>query len=228
MQIVNSGRIDCHAHTSNFSDGMSTVEEIVRAAVDFGIKELWLTDHSDACYPDCSGAFRRPRSVTSGRWKPIQEGIIVRFGIECDLLNENGDICDQIQGETSEYLILSAHPETYVGKPEMITAAYINAIKRHGDRLKFIGHPCAKYYAEHLRIDELVSAALEHDLPLEVNCGYLIRGCTDLEKLKYLLNWADKIYLNSDAHTLQELRDLRQQGLQFLEEGGWLKWEKTL
>lgn len=220
IKIVNNGNMDCHAHTLNFSDGMSSVEEMVAAAASFGIKELWLTDHSDVCYPGTSGDFRTPRYVAS-RWKPLQENIKVIFGVECDLLNEQGDICDTIQGKSSDHLILSVHPDEYTGIPERITEAYVNAIKRHHFRIKFIAHPCALYFGDQVNIEELVRVANEYDVPLELNCGNLTSGRTKIAKLRYLLNHAKRIYVNSDAHTLQQLRDNRREGFDFLRKEGF-------
>lgn len=221
MRIMNPGNMDCHTHSSNFSDGMSSVDEMVSAAVKFDIEELWITDHSEACYPDNSGAFRTPR-IIADRWRPLHNGIQVRFGVECDLLNKKGDICDHIQGRSSEFLILSAHPERYSGKPKTITNAYVNAIRRHGSRIKFIGHPCAIYFGDYVEIERLVIVANEHNIPLELNCANLMGNRTNLAKLNYLLTHVNSIYVNSDAHTLQHLRDLRKQGFEFLKKEGYL------
>lgn len=51
--------------------------------------------------------------IASGRWTNIYNDVSVIFGVEADLLNVNGDICDHIQGITPEFIILSAHCKVF-------------------------------------------------------------------------------------------------------------------
>lgn len=51
------------------------------------------------------------------RWENVFNDVKVRFGIEGDLLNEKGDICDHIQNKKSDFLILSTHTSSYTGVP---------------------------------------------------------------------------------------------------------------
>jgi len=47
-KIVNFDNRDFHMHTASFSDGLNTIEELVLFAGKIGMKEICITDHSDA------------------------------------------------------------------------------------------------------------------------------------------------------------------------------------
>ena len=154
----------------------------------------------------------------------------VIFGVEGDLLNAKGDICDYIDGLTKDtrvkenFIILSAHGKVYAKEDKkLITNAYINAIQRHGSRIKFLGHPCIKDFEEHIDIEKVTKAANYCKIPLELNCSNLVYKKTNMDNLRKMLSLADRIYVNSDAHTLHELKEFRKIGFDFLREEGYIK-----
>ncbi len=224
MEIVNPGAEDYHVHSFNFSDGLNTIEELVHWAGIFGLTTIGITDHSQATSDTCRwGKNNKSCRGVLKRWKNVHDnGVEVVFGVEGDLLNEAGDICSEIQGETSSLLILSAHERIYQGDPKKITEAYLKAIERHALAITFLGHPCIDYFEKYLDIGAVVEAANRHQLPLEFNCGNLIKGKTNLKNLAALLQKADRIYVNSDAHVLYELKTARKMGFEYLRENGYL------
>ncbi len=222
MQIINPDGEDYHIHSLNFSDGISTIEEIVQYAGKIGLKKIAITDHSQVMLDHYKFARKSPRSIIK-RWENVHNDVKVIFGIEGDILNEQGDICKEIQNINSDFLILSVHDTIYQGDPKKINAAYLNAIKRYCQEIKFIGHPCAKYFAEQVDISALVRAANEYKIPLEFNCKNYLKGDTNIPNLQILLNEANQIYVNSDAHLLNELRDVRKRGFEYLRKEGYLK-----
>ncbi len=208
MKIVNPGQEDYHIHSINFSDGLNTIDEIVIFAGIFGLKRIAITDHSQALL-DRFGYHRRGERTLVKRWKDIHNSVEVIFGVEGDLLDESGEISDNIQGMVPELIILSAHPDVYQSSKSTITKGYINAIKKHSDRIKFIGHPCSTYFREFANIKEVVKAANDYGVALEINGSNLVNGNTDMKNLQILLENAAKVYVNSDAHTLYELQNAR-------------------
>jgi hypothetical protein len=58
----------------------------------------------------------------------------------------------------------------------------------------------------------------KYKIPLEFNAKNLHRGKTNIEKLHYLLQNTDRLYLNSDAHSLWELKEVRPFAKSFLKE----------
>jgi len=223
MEIVNPGKEDFHMHSINYSDGMNTIDEIVKYAGDIGLTKIAITDHCQVHIDVRKFGLKNYYNML-GRWKNVHNNVEVKFGIEADLLNEKGDICMDIQGFTSEIIILSSHPAPiYSGDPNKITEGYINAIERFHDRITFIGHPCAKYYEDYIDIMELVQACNKYKIPMEFNCANFVNERTNIANLKTMLENANQIYVNSDAHTLYELKTARALGFQYLREMDILK-----
>ncbi len=219
MQIINPGAEDYHIHSINFSDGLNTIDEITYFAGKFGLKKIAITDHSQALL-DSIGYCRRGERTLINRWKNILNDVEVMFGVEGDLLNEEGDVCSYIQEKDSGLLILSAHPAVYSSPRETITKGYVNAIKKFSDKIGFIGHPCSTYFSDFVNIREVVKAANDYGVALEMNSSNLANNRTHLENLDLLLDMADRVFVNSDAHTLGEMRDSRSCAFDYLRKKG--------
>ncbi len=226
MKILNPWLSDYHIHSHNYSDWISTIEEIVKFAWEIWMTEIAITDHSSAMRKRyetklnvyCSWV----RSIVT-RWQNPHNDVNVIFWVEWDILNEDWDFCYDIQWIPGSFVILSAHSRTYTWNPEKITEATIKAIEKHHDIIKFIAHPCNnndfwKYYD----IEKLVEVANKYNIPLEFNAKNLYNNRTNLEKLDYLLKNANEIYINSDAHTLWELKEVRKIAFKYLEENGYI------
>lgn len=156
-----------------------------------------------------------------GRRKNVFNNTNVIFWVEWDLLNSDWDVCFTIQWEEPDFIILSAHP--WVFNWEDATQWYINAIKKHHEKIKFIGHPCwdSEFWVS-CDIKKVVEAANECNVPLEINGKNLVAGNTDFKKLDYMLKNADNIYINSDAHTLADMRDARAFTINYLKENKYI------
>ena len=88
----------------------------------------------------------------------------------------------------------------------------MNVIKRYGKDINILGHLCNKQSTNFLSKDdiiEIVEAANALDIAMEINCANFVYGKTDLKKLKTMLDHAKRIYINSDAHTMNEFINLR-------------------
>ena len=57
---------------------------------------------------------------------------------------------------------------------------------------------------------------------MEFNYGTFRKGRAIPEKLDYMLKYAKKIYINSDAHSLSSLQPLRKECYDYLQEKGIL------
>lgn len=213
MKVINQ-ESDLHTHSLQFSDGLNTIDELVQMAGKLGLKKLAITDHSDArTFPLV--AFR----AVISRYANVLNDVEVVFGVEGDLLNDDGDICTTIQRIESEFVILSAHPDTFEGNPELITDAYLKALERHHERIQFIGHPCD--FFPQLEIGRLAEVANDYGIPLEVNTSNLAMKRTDMAKSDAMLSLADQIVVNSDAHSLADMTT-REKGLDYLRAKGVL------
>lgn len=220
MEIVNKHGEDYHVHSINFSDGFNTIDELAIYAGKIGLKKLIITDHSDALLEALGYCKKGERSIVLN-WENVHNDVKVSFGVEGDLLDESGKFCDNIQGYPTDFLILSAHPTPYSGDPKDITKAYIEALKRGYKLIDVIGHPCANYFGDHVNIEDLTKAANDYGVALEINGTNLKNNKTNIPKLLKMLELADRIYVNSDAHTLNQLRDSRKAAFEFLREHGF-------
>lgn len=221
MKIINLGPEDYHCHSFNFSDGINTIDEMVQYAGKIGLKKLIITDHCQATLDNIKISSKTCRGNLK-RWKNVHNNVQVSFGIEGDLLNEEGNICDHIQDVKSDWLILSTHTEIYQDNLKTLTQAYINAIVKNHEQIKLLGHPCSKKFADYLDMKILVKAANNYNIPFEFNCANFVNGETDLKKLNIMLQEANRIYVNSDAHTLYELKELRKIGFAYLKENNFI------
>lgn len=222
MKIINPGKEDYHTHTIIFSDGINTIDELVKMAGEIGLKKLAITDHSQD-YLDKKGFIQKTYRFNIKRWRNIHNDVEVIFGVEGDILHESGEMCLNIQDDTPDLVIASAHRSVYFNDPTTITKAYLNAIKKNHKKISFLGHPCTKSFADFLNIEEVIKAANDYNLPMEFNCANFFYNKTNLNHLEKMLCKCDRIYVNSDAHTLFELKTLREEGLKYLRNNGFLK-----
>lgn len=226
-RIVNLDNRDYHMHTSNFSDWIPTINELVQFAGTMWMKEIAITDHSQVAID----LFKKKYNVNSwstcfyslARWWNVFNDVSVIFWVEWDLLNEKWDVCFNIQWSEPEFIILSVHKDIYNSPSETIMNSFEKAIESNYKKIKFIWHPCSTYdWGEHINIEKIVKIANKYNIPLEFNWKNFVNWQTDLEKLDYLLNNANHIYINSDAHTLYEFREARKKAIEYLYEKKYL------
>jgi len=218
-KICNLNATDFHMHTSSFSDGLNTLDEIVQFAGKIWYKQICITDHSDASLD----AFKRVWIYGSvARWslrsyQNLHNDMAVDFGVEWDIIDKEGNTCFTIQWKDSDFCILSAHSHVYTDNPETITDATTKAIEKYADTIKFIAHPtCNNQFGKYYDLKRLVDVANYWKIPLELNAKSISRGKSDEKNVKYILEHADEMYLNSDAHNLADLQTYRVQTVAIL------------
>lgn len=223
MKVLNSMEEDYHIHSLNYSDGMNTIDEIVQYAGKIGMKKIVITDHSQAEI-DAEWLALRNRRTTTKRRKNVHNDVEVSFGVEGDLLDEEGNCSFDIQWLESDFCILSCH-RIFTWDLKNITQAYINALHKYHDKIKCIGHICNVSTSEHLDIEAIAAVLNQYQIPIEINCSYLSMGRTNLEKLDKLLLLIEAwVYVNSDLHVLNDFHN-RQLGFDYLKD--ILKRQKT-
>lgn len=221
MKILNTIHEDYHMHSLNYSDGMNTIDEIVQYVGKLWMKKIVITDHSQFALDASNLAMKNIRSITKRR-KNVHNDVEVLFGVEWDLLDEEGNCCFHIQDIEPEFCILSCHKGKYSGDFKNITQAYINAIHKYHDKIKLIGHICKGNTAKYLDVEAVAKVLNQYQIPIELNCCNLYSKKTDTEKLEKILPMIEAgIYVNSDMHTLNEFNH-RQQGFDYLKERGYL------
>lgn len=216
MKILNTIHEDYHMHCINYSDGMNTIDEIVQYADKIWLKKIVITDHSQIVLDKANISLKSPRSMIQNRRKNVHNDLDVSFGIEWDLINENGDFCFDIKWLESDFNILSCHASIFQWDLKNVTQAYTNAIIKYHDKIKFIWHICQSQTSKYLDIDAIAKVLNQYKVSIELNCFYLNEWGTDLDKLNKLLSLLETwVYVNSDMHTLNDF-GFRQAGFDYL------------
>ncbi|MBS3159458.1 hypothetical protein J4436_01595 [Candidatus Woesearchaeota archaeon] len=215
MKIINNPlTTDYHIHSNTFSDGMSDIDAIVAYAKIIGLERIAITDHSRAVSEHYKEK-KTPRGIVS-RWRNVHNDVDVSFGIEGDILNLFGDVCVDIAKHRGKPLILSLHKEVYGVEMSEVTQAYIRAIEKNFSEITMLGHIHLKESSKFLDIESVIKLVNRHAIPLEINCGAIVRELSNEEILEQILLKTDRCYINSDAHTLNEMRDNKVSALVYL------------
>ena len=217
MKILNPGQEDYHIHSITFSDGWNSVDEIVKYAGEIGMTRIAICDHSAALLK-AEGLLKKTYRSPCKRWQNVYNNVEVIFGVEADLLNESGDVCLEIDGIEGDFIILSYHEEVFKSDSKKIAEGFINALKRYHDKIDCIGHVCIGL--EEPDALKVIQTANGFNVPLELNAKYFVKYP---DNWRVLLDNADRLYVNSDAHVLSDLRDARKEVFKLLKQMKYIK-----
>ena len=199
---------DLHNHTS-YSDGLSSVTELVEAAKGFGYQYIAITDHSQS--------LKIAKGLTKERilkqWEEIDRvqskfDIKIFKGIEVDILPDGSlDFADEFLSRF-DLVVASVHSNFKQNKGEM-TKRIITALKNpHVDIIGHLtGRLILKRSAYALDIEEIFNAAKQEKIAFEINSS---PDRLDL-KSEHVLMAKDlgiKIAINTDSHSTNELANI--------------------
>ena len=204
-------KADYHVHT-NLSDGKSSIESVVTAAIDKGLECVCITDHGfsnilcamsteKAVY--ARGEIDRLNAIYGGKVK-------ILLGVEANLLNLDGltDIhgldrsmfdvvllAYHFSARHSRQMVLSYMKALTANmkkrRTERFTRAFMRAMERYD--ITIIAHPC---HPADLDMRLLAQCAKEHNTALEISCKHPI----DYRKLVPALDTGVAYVISSDAH----------------------------
>ncbi len=225
---------DLHMHTTA-TDGTATLDEMVTAAQQLGLKYLAITDHSKRVTMANGLNAKRLRE----QWKQIDrlnEKLAGKFlilkGIECDILEGGGmDLDDDVLAE-ADWVIASIHYGQKQPK-ERITKRIVDAI-RHPS-VSVIAHPTGRLINErppyNVELTEVIKAAADHRKCLELNASPARLDLNDVH-CAMAKRHGVPIIISSDAHSIQGLKALRhgilqarRAGLTAADVGNTSSWE---
>jgi DNA polymerase (family 10) len=164
-------RGDLHMHTTA-TDGQNSIEEMVTAAKERGLKYIAITDHSKRVMMANGLDAKRLRA----HWKAIDKvrgkvsGIDVLCGIECDILEDGElDLDDEVLSE-ADWVIAVLHYGLKQPR-EQIQKRLLNAIRC--PHVSVIGHPSGRILLKRpgadIGYDEIFKAAADHGVMMEIN-----------------------------------------------------------
>jgi DNA polymerase (family 10) len=198
---------DLHVH-SNYSDGHSTIEEIVEHAKLLGYEYIAICDHSQSV--------KYAHGLTEDRLKrQIEEieklnekitGIKILKGIEVDILPDGKlDFSNELLKQL-DYVVASIH----IGFKKNVTERMLSALEN--PYVHTLAHPTGRLISKRegydVNLDKVFEAALKNNKFLELNAYYdrLDLNEINLRKAKEM---GIKITIGTDAHHIGGMRMMR-------------------
>jgi DNA polymerase (family 10) len=199
---------DLHMHTTD-TDGKSTLEDMAAAARAAGRSYIAITDHSETL------TFVRglsPERLREQRRRirdaEQKAGIRLFAGIEADILADGTmDLAGEL-GEL-EWVVGSVHQKLQMAKDEM-TRRVVRAIE--SGKIDCLGHPTGRQIGQRepseIDFEVVLAAAAKAGVAIELNCSPL-RLDVDEHVARMAREAGVPVVLNSDAHSVRELQQLR-------------------
>ncbi len=201
-------KIDLHTHTVLSGHAFGTVQENARIAKRKGISLLATTDHGPALLGSaCETYFK-----CGDRIPKIINGVRVLFGVEANIIKENGDLDlpDRVLKKL-DLVIVGLHKEVGYNDQgiDKNTEVLIKAMENQ--YVKIVSHPYGVSIP--VDIDKVTHAAIKNNVLLELNASYFFTGKINNEvvwsgiktMIKILKDNGKKILINSDAHSPSEV-----------------------
>jgi DNA polymerase (family 10) len=203
-------RGDLHLH-SKWTDGNSTILEMVRACKERGYQYCAITDHSKAVRVagglSAEGFKRQREEIEQAREKV--PGITVFTGCEVDILPDGSlDLPDDLLVQL-EVVVAAVHSKMDMPQSE-ITKRVLKALAHPA--VNILAHPTGRLINQRepfaIDLEQIFHAAKEHDMAVELNAQPDRLDLND----RHLLRAREigvKIAINTDAHSAEQLHFIR-------------------
>lgn len=198
-----------HAHTY-FSDGSSTIEELVKYCIGKGYSYLGISDHSQTAY--YAGGLRldqikKQHEEIDVLNKKYPDFSILK-GIELEILPDGSVDYDDEVLSWFDFTIASVHSVFGMDEDKM-TQRVINAMKNK--YVTILGHPTGRLLLsrEPFKIDmnEIIKSAAEHKVILEINANPH-RLDLDWRNCKPAREAGCRFAICPDAHSMEGIEDM--------------------
>jgi DNA polymerase (family 10) len=198
-----------HCHTT-YSDGLSSLQEMVGAARSLGWEYLGIADHSKAAaYAgglSVAKVKRQQKEIDSlnGRAEKFR----VFKGTEVDILADGSlDYSDKVLA-SFDYVVAAIHSKFKMSEAES-TKRTIRALKNK--HVTFLGHPTGRLLLSRdgypINMVEVIDAASDYGKGIEIN-SHPFRLDLDWRLVKYAKTKRVPIFINPDAHNTDGLKDV--------------------
>ncbi len=204
---VKNLRGELHAHTT-WSDGKNSIDEMVRAAMKEGHKYLAITDHSQSLGIANGLTVKRveqQRKEIAKARKGLKAKFALLHGTEMEILADGSlDYADEVLARF-DLVIASLH--TSLRQPrKQVTARMLNAIRN--PHVDIIAHPSGRLIGKRepadLDMDQILEAALEHGVILEINSNPERLDLNDIYARR-AAEMGIPLAINTDAHRPEHL-----------------------
>jgi len=211
LVTMNDIRGDLHSHTDQ-SDGKNTIEEMLDAAQALGYKYYCVSDHTQSLTiangMDETRLLKRIEEIdelnASGRWK-----MKILKGAEVDILAEGGlDIEDDVLSQL-DVVTVSIHSRMK-DKKETMTERVCHALENK--HVHILGHPTGRLIGKRsefeIDLERVFETAKNHNVIMELN-AHPERLDLNAGNLRAATKAGLKIAINTDAHRISELENMR-------------------
>jgi len=205
-------RGDLHAHTT-YSDGKSTIEEMVEHAAELGYEYIALTDHSPsqriAHGLDPDRLEQKIEEIERLRKKRKDRAPRILMGAEVDILADGKlDYPDEILARL-DIVVAAIHSLFHQSKDE-VTDRLLKALAN--PHVDILGHPTSRLIGsrEPLEMDfeRLLGAAVKSGAALEIN-GSMYRLDLNETMARAAQEAGALLAIGSDAHSIVQLDQIR-------------------
>ena len=197
---------------STWSDGRFSIEEMALDCRDRGYEYLAMTDHS-------GGALTMVNGLTAERahaqWAEIDEvrgrvpGITILKSMEIDILKDGSLDVDAETLAGLDLVLVSVHSFMKMDR-EAMTERVIRAL-RH-PKVDILGHPTGRNLSRRppfaIDMEAVLQVAKEQDVAVEINASPNRLDLSDVHAFR-ARELGVKIVISTDAHTRQELDNMR-------------------
>jgi DNA polymerase (family 10) len=208
--VLEDVRGDLHLH-SKWTDGNSTILEMVRACKEHGYQYCAITDHSKAVR--VAGGlnaedFKKQREEIEQAREKVR-GITVFTGCEVDILPDGSlDLPDSVL-EQLDVVVAAVHSKMDMNQSEM-TKRVLKALANPA--INILAHPTGRLINQRepfaIDLEEIFHAAKEKDVAVELNAQPDRFDLNDLH-VSRAREIGVKIAVNTDAHSSEQLRFMR-------------------
>lgn len=198
-----------HVHT-DYSDGITSLEQIAAYADQLGLKYLGIADHSKAAFYANGLSEKDLKKQSRAIDKINQQSKVHLFkGIEVDILKDGSlDYSDEILAKL-DFVIASVHSNFKMNESEM-TNRIIKAMSN--PHVNMLGHPSGRLLLARepykVNMMSIIKAAQKYQVMLEINANpYRLDLDWHWAKIAKMHNVM--LVINPDAHNLSGFADVK-------------------
>jgi DNA polymerase (family 10) len=204
-------RGDLQMHSSEYSDGSSGVEEMIKKAKEIGHEYIAVTDHDS--YVGVTGGLA-PKDVDKyindlHRINKSHPNIEILAGIEVDILEDGTLFFDDVILQKFDVVVGSIHSHFNLDG-EKQTQRLIKAMSNKN--INIIGHPTGRKIGDRdpykLDMKKLISEAVELNCVLEINAHPSRLDLNDFYA-KMVKDKGGKLVISTDAHSIEGLSHVK-------------------
>jgi len=210
LLTLNDIKGDLHVHSS-WSDGTSSIEELVRDAMSRGYSYIAITDHSKSL--GIANGLSEERLLE--QWKEIDRlrgkyaPFVILKGIEVDILSDfHLDLDNEVLAEMD--IVIAAIHTGFKQDSHIITKRLLAALEN--PYVDVIAHPTGRILgrrpAYEFDFDRVIEKAAEMNAVLEINASP-DRLDLNAEQVRIAKEKGVKIAINTDAHDKACLEDIK-------------------